>query len=305
MSSHRERPYSLSCKRRRVSDGNDSSNDKAGSRAQDLQNVNSEVSGSEGESTHSMAENDKCTGIEGRASKVDQDHCDADERNTGIEGHNQDHYQGTDEVSEGSDEVSEGSGNMQLPRGADELSGDSGDMQLARFVAKFKGSVTTWVESVDGADFVEEYLTKEYSDAAVQTGLPDETPGVEEIVVTASLRSYGDLEDSIVLAQQAASAAWDKYWSAEVGRFKLEEAARMYKKQRDESEEERSKLAEIANRYKGQRDLVVDRLCETIRDKKKAEAESKYWRKKIREIGQNMEKLSDKTLNFTYDSIEP
>ncbi|THU97720.1 hypothetical protein K435DRAFT_796311 [Dendrothele bispora CBS 962.96] len=177
---------------------------------------------------------------------------------------------------------------------------DSGDIQSTGSLS-LTDTVSTWVDSVDRTYFVEQYSTKQCEDAAVGTELSNETTGPEDTTLTASQKSYKDLEDGIASAQRVASAAWDKYRSAEKERHELEQTAKVYKKQLRQAEKERTDLEQIAEKYKRQRDKAVDRLSETIRDKKEAEAESRFWRQKIREIGGKMLELSDKTLKFGYE----
>ncbi|THV01398.1 hypothetical protein K435DRAFT_853811 [Dendrothele bispora CBS 962.96] len=175
------------------------------------------------------------------------------------------------------------------------------DSENTQFTGSFSGRITAWVDSVDGTDSVEQHSPKQYEDAAIQTGLSNETNGPKDVNQTAPQKSYRDLEDGMALAQQVASVAWDKYWNAEKERSELEQTAQAYKKQRRQAEKERLDSEQIAEKYKRQRDNAVDRLRETIRDKKKAEVESRFWRQRIREIGGKMMELSDKTLKFGYE----
>ncbi|THU80757.1 hypothetical protein K435DRAFT_809630 [Dendrothele bispora CBS 962.96] len=243
-----------------------------------LRTLNNEVDRSDGESTQSMAEKNGCTeydeprmtpvvsrgagiGCRGMAPSVERGRC-----------------QGTGVKCE-----------------------DSGNTQFTGSLKYSSGRITTWVDSVDGTDTVEQHSPKQYEDAAIQTGLSNETSGPKDVTQTAPQKSYRDLEDGMALAQQVASVAWDKYWNAEKERSELEETAQAYKKQRHQAEKERLDSEQIAEKYKRQRDNAVNRLRETIRDKKKAEVESRFWRQRIREIGGKMMELSDKTLKFGYE----
>ncbi|THV00643.1 hypothetical protein K435DRAFT_854564 [Dendrothele bispora CBS 962.96] len=168
-------------------------------------------------------------------------------------------------------------GNFDYDEGEDR-SQRSSEIQFAKFL-KFEDSVTTWVDSVEGAEYVEESVAKDYRDVAVQTGSPAGALGSGEVTLIASEKSYGDLESEVALAHQAASAAWNKYWDAEEKRLELEN---------------------VADAYKMGRDRAIEHLRQTIDEKNKLETEVRYWRKTVRQIGEKMVEWSDKTMNFAY-----